>query len=150
MGCRATTWTKAQIELLERTDPPQPEPEDGQLEKGTVAAPPEVGRDPSTGKFLPGHQFSVGNKGGGFGIRAGGAAWIRIMRDVVTPDHVERICMRAVEQAIAGDEPARRFLFEYVVGKPVQRVEEINANLVELLRAWRSTPTEATDDDGST
>lgn len=46
---------------------------------------------------------------------------VELMRSCVTDDDVKAIMKKALEQAKRGDGQARKFLFDYFAGVPVQR-----------------------------
>ena len=63
------------------------------------------------GRFSPGNQAAKGR-----GSHA--QRFLSALRLGITDDDVASIATKAVEQAREGQEAARRFVFEYLVGKP--------------------------------
>ena len=63
--------------------------------------------------------------------------YLKIMRSVVTPERWREICERAYRDAKKGDTSARRFLADYIVGKPVERIEADVTQLAMTLDDWK-------------
>ena len=76
------------------------------------------GRDPVTGYFGKGNNFSRGNAG---------ARRMQELRqavlDAVTVDQVKAVINKLAEQATSGDVSAARVFLEQVIGKPHQALE---------------------------
>ena len=77
----------------------------------------EIKRD-ENGKFTKG-------TGGGPGRpkREREAQYYRILEMAVSADDWSAICCKAVEQAKRGDAVARKFIADYLLGTPPQRIE---------------------------
>jgi len=73
------------------------------------------------GKFIKGHQVSTGNKGGR-PPRAREEQYNKIMMTACTFEDWEAIVATAVQQAKQGDQRAREWLCDYLVGKAPQTV----------------------------
>ncbi|NLE76760.1 MAG: hypothetical protein GX605_08415 [Chloroflexi bacterium] len=75
-------------------------------------------RDPKTGQFLP------GNPGGpGRGRRTAEERYLQALTRRVKLDDWRAIVDRAVADAKAGDDRARRWLSDYLIGKPTEYVQ---------------------------
>lgn len=70
------------------------------------------------GRWLPG---TSGNPKGGprFAIQA---EYAGLLNTLITPEDIEEIIRTALARAKAGDRHARAWLFNYLWGKPVERV----------------------------
>ena len=88
------------------------------------------------GTFAPGNRFGLGNQGGRRTMTAQMNRFLDVLVDEITDSDLKAIASKTVDQAKQGNPEARRFLYEYIVGKPTQRQEVVNADLVELLRTW--------------
>ena len=84
------------------------------------------GRD-EHGHFTAGHKLSVGN-GGGRPKRAAEEKYLQLLRDTVTPEDWKMITQTAIARAKAGDNVARQWLSDWVLGKPVERHEVTGAD----------------------
>lgn len=86
------------------------------------------------GRFVKGHS---GNPNGG-SAKKRSASYLAAFNKTLTIQDMKAIVAKAVEQAKAGDKDARRFVADYALGKPQQRVEvsgDGNAPLViEIVR----------------
>lgn len=49
--------------------------------------------------------------------------YMDILRSTLTPAQWRAICKKAIRQAKDGDKAARRWLSDYVIGKPLHRIE---------------------------
>jgi hypothetical protein len=70
------------------------------------------------GRFIKGHEKTGGRKS-----RAYEDAVMELFKKVVTPDKQRKIIEKAVDLAAHGDQAARKFIFDYLIGPPVQRSE---------------------------
>jgi len=70
------------------------------------------------GRFLPGNPGSPGRL-----PRQTEREYLDIMLSACSPSKWRAICRQAVADAIAGDGVARRWLAEYIVGKPPTTIE---------------------------
>lgn len=89
----------------------------GQFEKGT-APPNRKGRPSSTKEYY------------------------NALAKLVTPTKWRKICRRAIEDAIAGDRYARKWIGEYLMGKPTTNVDLLLIDLAETgmtLDQWLET-----------
>lgn len=68
-------------------------------------------------------RFKKGNPGGGRKARAVEQAYLKIFKDTVSPDDWREIIKRAVKDAKLGDNIARKFIADYLIGAPVQKVD---------------------------
>ena len=67
--------------------------------------------------------FSVGNPGGpGRPKKEREARYLEITLNTVTYDDWQKVVKKALAQALLGDKDARKWLSEYLVGVPVQRI----------------------------
>lgn len=62
------------------------------------------------GQFLPGHSGGPGRP-----PRAVESDYLRVLAATVTVDHWQRICQRALDDALAGDAKARSWLASYLL-----------------------------------
>lgn len=71
------------------------------------------------------------------------ADYLVMLGAVVTPERWRAIVEKAATQAERGDDRARRWLSDYLIGKPVERVEMSGADgaaiRVEWVNDWRDT-----------
>lgn len=74
------------------------------------------------GKFLEGGS-GLTERGGRVGLRNQAMARLRDLHVLVTSEDWAEIINTAVEQAIGGDRHARKWIGDYLMGPPVQRVE---------------------------
>lgn len=72
-------------------------------------------------------RFGPGNKTGGRKPRANEEEYKRLFRSVVKVKDQKEIIAKAREQAKRGDDRARKFIFDYLYGPPVQRNEHTGA-----------------------
>lgn len=80
------------------------------------------GRDPSTGRMLPGSALARGNKGANPTARR--MHELRtVLTEAATDDDVRDIYRAMLTAAKNGDVAAGRLLLEHLVGKPKERVE---------------------------
>jgi len=76
----------------------------------------------SPGRFMAkGSELTV--DGGRTAIHNAAVARLHHMHVIVTPEKWTRIITKAVQQAIGGDRHARKWISDYLMGPPVQRVE---------------------------
>lgn len=79
-------------------------------------------------------QFTKGHPGtGGRPPRATEEAYKEAFTTSVTPDRWAKVIAKALEQAEAGDDKARKFLADYLIGPPVQ--EQKHSGQVQLI--WK-------------
>ncbi len=64
------------------------------------------------------------------------AEYLQIMRDVVTPQKWKTIVERATTDAKKGNSTARKWLSDYVLGRPVQRVKAEIKTTALTLEEW--------------
>ena len=62
--------------------------------------------------------------------------YYEIMRSTVSYEDWEKIIKRAAQQAIGGDDRARKFLAEYLIGKPVQELKVEGQTDLSIILAW--------------
>ena len=74
------------------------------------------------GRFLPGHQLSVGNHGGR-PPRAKEEQLLGVLREAVTEEKLIAMVKALVERATAGDVAAAKLLLSYLIGQPAQQVQ---------------------------
>jgi hypothetical protein len=72
----------------------------------------------NTGKFVKGHEGTGGRK-----PRATEEKYLQLLKKTVSPDDWKEIIQRAVTDAKRGDGIARKFIADYLIGAPVQRLE---------------------------
>lgn len=89
---------------------------DGNIEPSPERA---KGRDPATGRLLPGH--GMAGKGNPHAKQI--AQFRAAIYESVTKDDLVAIVRKAVDQAKRGDKAARDFLFDRAIGKATQVVE---------------------------
>ena len=78
-------------------------------------------------------KFAKGNGGGpGRPRKEREVEYYRIMEMAVAPSDWQIICKKAVEQAKRGDAVARKWLSDYLIGAPVQKLEHTGAEGKEL------------------
>jgi len=75
-----------------------------------------VAKRDARGRWLPGQSA---NPGGRTKVKKD---YLESMRAVATPAKWRAICGRAIEDAIQGDAHARRWLSDYLLGRPSQAV----------------------------
>ena len=100
------------------------------------------GRD-QNGRFAPGNKASCKANGGNGGRRSRETEhrYLELLREAVSEKDFREIVERAIEDAQDGDAQARKVLFDYLLGAPVQRVAptdpsgeyEWNGDLGELV-----------------
>ena len=73
------------------------------------------------GQFVAGHTIAGHN--GGRPKRAVEEKYLDILRATVTPDDWKTITQTAIARAKAGDNVARQWLSDWMLGKPVERHE---------------------------
>jgi len=78
--------------------------------------------DPVTGKFVK------GNKAGGRKTRPVEQRYLERFKKCVSVDDIDEIIKVAVKGAKRGDPQDRKFIFDYLVGQPIQRVENTGEN----------------------
>lgn len=81
------------------------------------------GRD-GKGRFASGNQLGVG---GGRPRRSAEEQYLQTLVALVKKEDWQDIIEKAKEQAKSGDDKARRWLSDYLMGKPVERVEMTGA-----------------------
>lgn len=80
------------------------------------------GRDPMTGRALPGNRLSAGNRGSHPTARR--MAELRAQfTECVTPEHLKGMYVSLTKMALGGDVAAIKLWLEYAIGKPVQALE---------------------------
>ena len=67
-------------------------------------------------------RFLQGNPGGGRKPRAVEESYLELFKSTVSQADAVKIIEKAKTDAIAGDAVARKFIFDYLVGTPVQKV----------------------------
>ena len=72
--------------------------------------------------------------------------YLQALTKQVGSAHWKKIVQKAVEQAEEGNAAARRILFEYLMGKPIERVHEELAWTPEQMAAALDAPPEAEDE----
>lgn len=90
------------------------------------------GRDPYTGRFLPGHSGNELGRRPAAWQRELQQAYLKVTVDAISPEDWEAIIKRAIEDAKTGSHPnlARAFLARYILPSPealvavLQRQEE--------------------------
>src|SRR5262249_13404362 len=90
---------------------------EGRWRMAEPARPVSGGRD-QAGKFAVGNRLGRGNP-----IARRMFALRRVLLQSVTREDIEAAGQKLAELAVGGDVQALRLLFEYPVGRPVQRVE---------------------------
>jgi hypothetical protein len=80
-------------------------------------------QDPVTGKFVAGNKASPGRKPKERELR-----YYDILMSTVTFEVWAEIVKKAAEQAKKGDQAARKWLADYLVGPPVNRTELTGAD----------------------
>lgn len=82
-----------------------------------------AGRD-KNGRFIKGHSHSDGNKGGpGRPPKKREERYWQILATACSFKEWKEIVKTAVAQAASGDKDARKWLADYLVGSPTQRLE---------------------------
>jgi hypothetical protein len=68
-----------------------------------------------------------------------------IMVSECSPDKLRTIINKAIEQAVRGDSTARKWLFDYLIGSPIQRqeVSGVDGKAVEILVTYEDKPATA-------
>lgn len=79
------------------------------------------------GRFVPGHEKTGGRK-----PRPTEQQYLEAFKNAVSITDIEAIAIRAVKDAQRGDAQARKFVFDYLVGPPVQKNENNNQNSGEI------------------
>lgn len=103
-------WNPSILVLAEGGSPPSHDP------KGT---PGYTGRGRP---FAKGNVLGAGSSTSGRKSRAKEAAYLIRLHECVSIEDWEAVCIRALEDAKEGDRHARRWLSEYLLGKPAQRI----------------------------
>ena len=81
--------------------------------------------------------FAVGNKGGpGRPKKERELRYYEIMQSKCTFKEWGTIVQKAVDQAKRGDTSARKFLADYLLGPPVQRLETEHSGKVSIVVDW--------------
>jgi hypothetical protein len=70
------------------------------------------------GKFVKGHEGTGGRK-----KRVTEEKYLQLLKKTVSPDDWTEIIQRAVLDAKRGDGIARKFIADYLIGAPVQKVD---------------------------
>jgi len=91
--------------------PPSPNGSNGDRPPANPTA--TDGRDPASGRFLPGWKGGPGNPH----ARAV-AARRKALLGAVTPEDIARVGKKLLEMAEGGDVPAIALLFKYIIGQP--------------------------------
>lgn len=95
------------------------------------------------GRFIPGNPGSPGRP-----KRQTEIDYMGMLQEALTPAKWKQIVNTAISNAIAGDTRARRWISDYVLGKPVQTLELIGteqAQLAELLQVVKAQGLSAGD-----
>ena len=71
-----------------------------------------------TGRFVKGHPGTGGRK-----KRQIEESYLKIFRNSVSESDWKAIIYKAVEQAKRGDNVARKFIADYLIGVPVQKID---------------------------
>ena len=82
------------------------------------------GRD-KLGRFASGNQ--LGKVGGGRPRRATEEIYLHGLISLVSKERWQAIVDKAIAQAERGDDRARRWISDYLIGRPVERVEMTGA-----------------------
>ncbi len=77
----------------------------------------------ANGKFVAGNQVAKGNRGGGRLPKEREERFYEILISTVTFERWKKIVLKAAEQAERGDSTARKFIADYSIGVPVQKLE---------------------------
>lgn len=100
-------------------------------------------QDKKTGRFLPGNKASPGRK-----KKAIERDYTKMFTDVVTSEKWREVIEAALKLAIGGDSFARRWLSDYIIGKPPQILELRGAEaqqLAQLIEAMKQRGMSAGD-----
>lgn len=84
-----------------------------------------VQRD-SNGRFIKGNTAASGANGGRY-KRSIEEKYLKALSRRVTMDDWNKIINKAITRAKAGDAKARQWLSDYLMGKPIQRMEHAGA-----------------------
>lgn len=68
-------------------------------------------------------RFIKGNPGGGRLKRSTEEKYLAILRETITPEDWQDICIRAIQDAKRGDAAARKWCADYLIGPPIERKE---------------------------
>ena len=99
---------------------------DGPLSPSADGTPP-AGKDPATGRFLPGNKLGKGNPHFRQ-LASNRTAFLQ----AVGPEQVRQLVARLLRQALAGNLDAARLLLAYAVGRPAEAVNPDRADLDEF------------------
>ena len=80
------------------------------------------GRDPLSGKLLPGHRVSVGNAGGNPHVKLQ-SQYKRALMEAGSPERVQKVTDAMFAAACDGDTAAAKILLDHWVGRPTTTVE---------------------------
>jgi hypothetical protein len=78
------------------------------------------------------------NPTGNVEVRKRHQHYLQLMEEAISDEDVIAICRTAIEDAKAGNRFARRFIFQYLVGKPatVRSGTPRNAPILALFKTW--------------
>jgi hypothetical protein len=96
--------------------------------------PPPAGKDPATGRFLPGNRCGRGNPHYRK-LAANRTAFL----EAVGPEQVKALAAQLLARALAGDVDAARLVLAYAVGRPQPAADPDDADAAEW-RARREWP----------
>jgi len=107
-------------------------------EQKEIVASGDVLRD-AQGRLLPGS--APLNPTGNVDVRKRHERYVELMDKAVTDEDITEIVQRAVTDAKDGNRWARKFIFDYLVGKPTVMPggPPREAPMIRLLRAWMIT-----------
>jgi hypothetical protein len=80
------------------------------------------GRDPITGRALPGNRLSIGNKGANPLARRMNELR-RLLTEAATEDDIRDIYRSLLAAAKSGDVAAARLLLDHLIGRPKESIE---------------------------
>jgi hypothetical protein len=106
---------------------PPPSPNGPNGDTLPASAPATDGRDPASGRFLPGWKGGPGNP---FARRT--AKLRSALLDAVDEDRLKRVVAKVVDMAEGGDLAAAKLLLSYTVGRPAPAVDPDALDLQEL------------------
>ena len=87
------------------------------------------------GRFVKGNTAAKGS-GGGRPKRSVEDRYIKALSRSVTMEDWTKICDVAIARAKAGDAKARQWLSDYLMGKPIQRMEHAGAGGGPIVVTW--------------
>ena len=93
-------------------------------------------------RFQPGHEPLPG---AGRPPKSTEDAILDAFRAALTPEAMEAIALKVIEQSKSGQNKSLRILLEYLIGTPVQRNRvDVSQDMIELLRNWREADKDTT------